>query len=284
MLTIEEIRKKKEEYHITNAQLADLSGVPFATVQKVLGNVTKSPRLDTMKALSKVFEEKEAAYKGSYETEEGISLVSEPEAAYAIPRFPMNPALKWNTHFYDRQGTYTIDDYLALPDEQRVELIDGVFYDMAGPNTYHQLIGGAIYVEIYNFIKKNKGPSIPFVAPCDVQLDCDNRTMVQPDVMIVCDRDKIKKRLFGAPDFVCEVLSPSTKNKDIIIKTAKYQQAGVKEYWMVDPMEKTVFVYDFREEIKMHLYSFDDTIPVLIFDEKLKIDMKEIREDLSFME
>ena len=117
MLTIEEIRKKKEEYHITNAQLANLSGVPFATVQKVLGNVTKSPRLETIKALSKVFEEKEPIQKNYYETEEGISLVSEPEAAYAIPHYPMNPALKWKVDA--TSSAATPEDIVISADERQ---------------------------------------------------------------------------------------------------------------------------------------------------------------------
>lgn len=278
MLSIEEIKRKKQEYKMTNAQLAKLSGVPLGTVQKVLGNVTRSPQLNTMKALSEVFEDKK--YNGvKYSSESHSSHLHEPVPQYAVS----NRSTAWNTNYYDRQGTYTIEDYMALPDEQRVELIDGVIYDMSAPTAYHQLIGGEIYAEIRNFIKANKGNCVPFIAPTDVQLDCDNRTMVQPDVMIVCDRDKINhKRIFGAPDFIAEVLSPSTKNKDIMIKGAKYQQAGVREYWLIDPAEKNVLVFDFRSELKMKMYTFEDKIPVLIYDGKLVIDMKEINDYLSF--
>ena len=216
MLTIEEIKQKKTEYGMTNKQLAMVSGVPLGTIQKVLGNVTKSPGLETIKALSAVFEE----------TPSQRQVVSEPEAAYYVPQRG-NVILAWNTHEYDRQGEYTIEDYLALPDEQRVELIDGVIYDMSAPTAYHQLIGGELHAQIRNFIRSNKGNCVPFIAPTDVQLNCDNRTMVQPDVMIICNRDKINhKRVFGAPDFVAEVLSPSTKAKDILIKSSKYHDPG----------------------------------------------------------
>lgn len=263
MLTIDEIKKKKDEYGMTNAQLAMVSGVPLGTVQKVLGNVTKSPRLETVEALSKVFEEK-------------------PAPAYSVNPRP-NIILAFNTHEYDRQGEYTIDDYLALPDEQRVELIDGVFYDMSAPTAYHQLIGGEIYAQIRNFIRANNGDCVAFVAPTDVQLNCDNRTMVQPDVMVICRRDKIThKRIFGSPDFVCEVLSPSTKAKDLMIKNYKYQEAGVREYWLIDPYRETVMVYDFRDGVDVKWYTFEDCIPLLIFDGALSIDMKDIREYLSF--
>ena len=279
MLTIEMIKRKKAEYGFTNAQLSRLSGVPLGTVQKVLGNITKSPGIETVKALSEVFE-KEEKYS-NYDFEGKAESFDEPVAAYRVN----HPARQWNIHHYDRQGTYTIDDYLALPDEQRVEMIDGVFYDMAAPTPYHQLIGGEIFVTISNFIRKNKGSCIPFMSPVDVQLDCDDKTMVQPDVAIVCDRDMINHtRIVGAPDFVCEVLSPSTKVKDVMIKGAKYHGAGVKEYWIIDPNKKTVMVYDFRNGLEINTYTFEDKIPVLIYDGKLEINMKEIDEYISFAE
>ncbi len=292
MLTIEEIRRKKEEAHITNQQLASLSGVPLGTVQKVLGNVTKSPRYETLQALSAVFEKKRTippSYQQYIEEqrERQRLMLSEPEPSYSTPR-PDLPspviAVNWNT--YDRQGTYTVDDYLALPDEQRVELIDGVIYDMGAPTSQHQLIGGEVYRQVSNYIREHKGQCIPFIAPTDVQLDCDHYTMVQPDVLIVCDRSKINRhRVFGAPDFVLEVLSPSTKNKDILIKGNKYVNAGVKEYWMVDPMKKTITTYDSRKEddLEMKMYTFEDKVPMALYDGDLVIDFKEIADYISFI-
>lgn len=278
MLTIREIKEKKAACGYTNEQLSQLSGVPLSTVQKILGNVTKSPRYESLRALSAVFEK--ADKKNSYELEGTPSHLEESPLNYNSFRGPLSE----NTHDYDRQGSYTLVDYLALPDEQRVELIDGVFYDMSSPSVPHQLIGGAIYAQLLAYIKKKKSSCVPLIAPADVQLDCDNRTIVQPDVMIVCDRSKIhRNRVFGAPDFIIEVLSPSTKNKDILIKGAKYQNAGVKEYWLIDPMQQTVLVFDFRQETLIKMYSFDDTIPVTLYDGDLTIDMKEIADYISFI-
>ena len=294
MLTLDEIRRKKTEYRYTNRQLSMLSGVPLGTLQKVLGNVTKSPRYETLQALSAVFEgttkHKNISYLESpsiYGKGSNVSCVKEPEPAYGnqekvIP----NPviAVNWNT--YDRQGTYTLDDYLALPEDQRVELIDGVIYDMGAPTSPHQLIGAEIYRQVANYIRDRKGSCVPFIAPTDVQLDCDNRTIVEPDVMIVCDRSKINRsRIFGAPDFVLEVLSPSTRNKDIFVKGYKYMNAGVKEYWMVDPMHKTVTTYDLRikDDAVMHMYTFEDKVPLMLYDGELVIDFKEIDEYISFI-
>lgn len=293
MLTLEEIRKKKEVCRITNKQLSELSGVPLGTLQKVLGSVTKSPRYETLRALSAVLENdpqhRKASYKEAYEhaSEKALQYLREPSPAYGIkkPVLP-NPVIQVNWHTYDRQGTYTLEDYLALPDDQRVELIDGVIYDMGSPTSPHQLIGGEVFRQIANYIRSKKGSCIPFIAPADVQLDCDNRTIVQPDVMIVCDRSKINRaRIFGAPDFVLEVLSPSTRNKDIFIKSMKYLQAGVKEYWMADPMHKTVLTYDMRTEndTKMQLYTFEDKVPLALYEGELVIDFKEIDDYISFI-
>lgn len=277
MLTLEEIRKKKEETGLTNAQLAHISGVPLGTVQKVLGNVTRSPRMETIMALSAVFEKKSSI---TYEVPEDNGVFEEPKPAY----MPARIQVAENIHDYPRQGTYTLDDYLALPDEQRVELIDGVFYDMSAPTVPHQLIGGLIFSQLMVYVKSHKGPCIPLIAPTDVQLDRDNRTIVQPDVMIVCDRSKVtRKRIFGAPEFVVEVLSPSTKNKDIFIKSSKYQQAGVRELWLIDPTQEQILVYIFGEETSMHMYTFEEKIPVSIYDGECEIDFKEIRDYISFI-
>ena len=183
-----------------------------------------------------------------------------------------------------RQGEYTLEDYYAIPDERRVELIDGIIYDMAAPSFTHQLLNGKIYNRLDTFVSKKKGKCVPAMSPIDVQLDCDDKTMVQPDVIVVCDRDKIIDRcLYGAPDFVVEVLSPSSTKRDTAIKLRKYKEAGVKEYWMVDPDKKKVIVYDWtKSEIPM-VYGFDSKAPVGIFCGECEIDFAEIYEEIKFL-
>ena len=213
-----------------------LSGVPLGTIQKIFSGETESPRYDTLQALEQLFSEKTTVYeKASYQA--------------------------------DRNGSYTLDDYYALPDEQRVELIDGYFYDMSAPTFGHQSIGGEIYRQIANYILEHKGNCRPFIAPVDVQLDCDNKTMVQPDVGIICDPSKIKKfGIYGAPDFLVEVISPSTQRKDYTLKLSKYMNAGVREYWIVNPLTKIVNVFDLEKEELSDQYRFDDDIQVCIYD------------------
>lgn len=182
------------------------------------------------------------------------------------------------------QGEYTIEDYFNLPDDERKELIDGVFYDMASPVHIHQFLAAEIYRSIGNSIERKKGACIPFVAPLDVQLDCDDKTIVQPDVLILCDKNKLKYgRIYGAPDFVVEVLSPSTSKKDSFLKLMKYENAGVKEYWIVAPDKKRVFVYHLDKDIPMEIYTFFDKVPIGIFDGTCEVDFSRIYERMQVL-
>ncbi|MCD7743867.1 MAG: Uma2 family endonuclease [Lachnospiraceae bacterium] len=206
----------------------------------------------------------------SYSFEESTpSLVSEALAEYAVSR---------------QQGEYTLEDYLAWPEEQRVELIDGVIYDMAAPTYIHQAIGDRICWCLANFFQKNHGSCMAFTSPVDVQLDCDDRTVVQPDVIIVCDRDKFRKgRIYGAPDFVVEVLPPSTSRKDKFLKLSKYRRAGVREYWLTDPDRKKVMVYEFEKSDSAKIYGFSDRVPVGIYNGECQVDFAEIYRQIAFL-
>lgn len=187
-----------------------------------------------------------------------------------------------NAEYGALQGGYTLEDYYALPDDQRVELIDGVFYDMAAPTVGHQIIGLEIREQLSAYIKAQKGRYLPLAAPVDVQLDCDNRTMVQPDVLLVCDRSKVIGRcIYGAPDFIVEVLSRSTARKDMGIKLEKYERAGVREYWMVDLKQKRVLVYDFANGRSVAIFGLESRIPVGVLDGMCIIDFAPICELLQ---
>ncbi len=182
------------------------------------------------------------------------------------------------------QGEYTLEDYLALPDDQRVELIDGVFYDMAAPTLIHQAIGDRLQTRFNNYIRKKKGSCMAFTSPVDVQLDCDDKTIVQPDVLIICDLSKLRReRVYGAPELVVEVLSPSTSRKDRLLKLTKYKKAGVREYWIIDPDRKRVFVYEFEKGDGCRIYSFEDSVPVGIYDGDCAVNFSQIYEEIRFL-
>ena len=256
MMTVQQMRERKKQLHYTNEKIAELSGVPLGTVQKIFGGATSYPRLETMEALEKVL--------GSPKDH----VVRETPATYG------SSAIK--EEFPD-QGNYTVDDYRAMPAWPRHELIDGVLIEMEAPTTMHQTILGQFYVQFQAYISGNQGTCRVFFAPLDVQLDCDDKTMLQPDLMVVCGGDKTKEwGIWGAPDFVLEILSPSTKKKDMVLKYRKYKEAGVREYWLVDPEGEIVLTYFFDDEGKTGVYGFDSKIPVWIYNGELEIDFTEI--------
>ena len=183
-----------------------------------------------------------------------------------------------------QQGEYTIEDYYALPDDKRMELIDGVFYDMAAPSNIHQIIAAQIYRYIFDFIYSQSGRCVPRIAPADVNLGKDDKTMVQPDVMVVCDRNKIQRqKINGAPDMVVEIISESTRMKDSSVKLMKYKEAGVREYWLVDPDKKLVVVYEFEHEKYPVIYGFDDVVSVGIFGSECRVNFPAIYEQIEFL-
>ena len=147
---------------------------------------------------------------------------------------------------------YTIDDYYALPEDRRVELIDGVIYDMTAPSGIHQQILGDLHILFRECADRHGMPCEVLLSPFDVRLDKDNYTMVQPDLLVVCgEYDAAHEiRFEGAPDLVVEILSPSTRSKDQLLKLIKYERAGVREYWIVDP--KSMFYYFTRLVLSNH--------------------------------
>jgi len=143
-----------------------------------------------------------------------------------------------------KDGHYTYADLLTWNDDVRYELVDGVAYAMTSPTTSHQRVLRDLGFLLYTYLR---GRSCElFVAPSDVRLTFENNddTVFQPDLYVVCDKSKLHERgCLGAPDLVIEILSPSTARFDMIVKYQKYQEVGVREYWIVDPEGKTVDVF-----------------------------------------
>lgn len=255
-MTIEEWKDKCSRMGFTAQEIADLSGVPVDTVRAVIWG-TQIPKFALWERLDEALKKSET------------NIVRE-ALNYGCP---------------NKRQDYDINDYLAIPNGIRVELIDGVIYDMAAPSNIHQVLLLHIVNKLFNYIQDNNGKCVPFVAPSDVKLsDKDNKTVVQPDIFVVCDRDIAKKRFFeSAPDLVIEILSPSTKNHDIGTKMRKYKETGVREYWIVDPIQMRVIVHDFENTDIPKTYGFDSLVPVGIFDGKCVIDFAEIYKQIEFM-
>jgi len=171
----------------------------------------------------------------------------------------------------DAEVRFTYADYKGweLKDGERYELIYGEAYAMAAPSTYHQLIAFELGRQIGNYLTGKPCKAIP--APYDVRLfyeeDESDDTVVQPDISIICDREKRgSEGCRGAPDFVAEILSPSNTAIEMEQKFQLYQDAGVREYWVVNPECKVLRTYFFAEEgIRMRTYSAADKAGVSIF-------------------
>lgn len=165
-----------------------------------------------------------------------------------------------------QEKPYTIDDIYALPDGKRAELIDGRLYMMAPPNTRHQEISGALYYQIRAYISRQKGECKIYAAPFAVFLFDDNENYVEPDLCVICDKEKIgESGCHGAPDWVIEITSSSTQHMDYGIKLFKYRMAGVREYWIINPKLQTVNVFNFEQDAESAQYSFEDKVPVYIY-------------------
>jgi len=146
---------------------------------------------------------------------------------------------------------FTLEQRLAWPEDERWELIGGVAYNMcASPTARHQRSAGKLYIDLCKFLDGKSCEA--FHAPFDVFLpDGDEEstdTVVIPDVLVVCDPGKIQENgIHGAPDFIAELLSPSTAYKDLSNKKTLYERAGVREYWIINPDTGSVFPYVLKD-------------------------------------
>ena len=279
-MKISDLKDRKKEMGYSNHMISELSGVPLSTVQKIFGGATETPRYETLKKIEDVL-----FPKGRYEYSNPLDdydirrmHVAEPTEAYAYAYiYGYDPDLMINGK---RQGEFTIGDVMKLPEGSHGELIDGVIYDKSMPTTVHQSIVSRVYVQIANAIDEFGGKCTSFGSPVDVQLDLsDEKDMLAPDLIVVCDRSKLSNDdliVIGAPDFVMEVLSPSTMGKDRVLKYHKYMSYGVREYWIVDPFKREIVVSIFSDDARVSYYGFDDKVPITIFDKKVAVDFARI--------
>lgn len=261
-MTLDEMKRIKQERGYSLAQLAELSGVPLGTVQKIFSGETEHPRFATLQALERVLSDTK-----------GVSYLGDDMRK----RTAVQEAMIYEPFNSKKQGEYTLEDYYALPDERRVELIDGVIYDMSAPTFVHQHILGEVYSAIRQYIDSKGGSCLPMMSPVDVQLDCDNKTMLQPDLLILCDKTKICRwGIMGAPEFCLEIVSESTSRKDYIKKLQKYTEAGVKEYWIIDPIRKVLVTYHWKDNYLPHMYPLQGKVGLALYDEELQVDLDKV--------
>lgn len=180
----------------------------------------------------------------------------------------------------NEERKYTYADYLTWPEGERWEIIDGVPYMQAAPSWQHQSISGELYRQISNYLV-NK-PCRVFAAPFDLCLaeynekDEEINKVVQPDVVVVCDENKLRRTgYFGVPILIIETSSPATSRRDRVLKFDMYENAGVKEYWIVEPDGKFVNVFTLQENKRYgrpETYTDENKIQVSVFPD-LVIDL-----------
>ncbi len=310
-MTIEKLREIKQSLGLTNHDISEISGVPFSTVQKVFSGTTRSPRKETILTLERSlrlpellddpyikklvaqpdgsgsadgdepgtsglpFDSSDMMRDGGAGTASRVGEVSpEYHTAAGAKRGKLDP------DHLDRQGAYTANDLRRLPDNVRAELTDGFITIMETPSTIHQKLVLYIADQMLPCVEKHEECEL-LIAPVDVMLDRDDRTVVQPDLLVICDRGKDKvKNIYGAPDFIVEVCSPSTRKRDMIDKLGKYEHAEVREYWIVDPELESIIRYDFTDGLKMSQFTFNDKVTVSISGGECEVDFREVKAHL----
>jgi Uma2 family endonuclease/DNA-binding XRE family transcriptional regulator len=177
--------------------------------------------------------------------------------------------IKESSLAYNAVPECTWQDYYNLPDGEHAELINGKLYYLGAPNRIHQKLSGELYYCILSYIKGKRGLCEVYSAPFAVKLSEEDNTIVQPDISVICNKDKLDYRgCNGGPDFVIEILSPSNKSYDCIEKLKLYSIYDIREYWIVDPDSKKVIVYQLdKNKVMPEVFSFDDNIKVNIFED-----------------
>ena len=275
-MNLQEMRECKRALGYSNETLAEMSGVPLATVQKVLSGITKSPRQKTVEALSRVLEagkttrQKFESKMPGNEMFESNAPVKENsdyvKTGYVYPEVftGIRNAVR------EDSGPNTIEDIYALPDGIRAELIDGKLYYIPTPTRTHQKIAGEMYLAAAAHLKAYSKECEVYIAPFGVYLNGDDSLYVEPDLSIIRDTSRLSERgCMGAPDWIIEVVSAPTRKTDYAVKLNKYRESGVREYWIVDPSLRTVLTYLFDSDKNVEdadLFSFDAEIPSSLFD------------------
>lgn len=317
-MTIAEMNRARKEKNLTYEQISRISGVPISTVQKVFGGITGNPRKDTIRKLERALMEygrpdqkmdinQDACDRTDFRTDgtfQNREMVCETGSVYNIsgtgaaaggdPEIVTNSGNPGIAGGSGRHGLYTLTDRAKLPRDRRTELLDGVLYDMAAPSQIHQSIAGSIYSQLYRDSQGEEDPECyPCLAPSDLHIDGSEYTVVQPDIYVICRQGKRVWPGEIVPSLVMEILSPSTKIRDMTVKMKKYLESGVIEYWMIDPEKRTVVVQnlgavrgdpEWEKADEITIYGFDSVIPVQISRGKCSVDMREAAGSLDLLE
>ena len=295
-IEISELKKRKKALKITTADLAFMAELPVSTVSKIMTGETKMPSYVTIEKLDKALLREEMrvrinAYREALNkyfddvksTGDNILDYKEFERKYRKAQNLNNAPIPYATSIEsvtDISGNIvkknelrmTVDALEEFGDDRFLELLDGNLIIGQAPNVQHQMLVQNIGRIIDRYIENNNGKCRMFNVGINVQTDEDDYTLLIPDIVVLCDEDKLnEKGILGAPDLVMEVVSESTRRIDYNDKMHKYMGSGVREYWIIDSSKERVTVYISGEPMMVYVYSFSDNIPVGIYEGKLKI-------------
>lgn len=294
-MDISELKKRKNKLKLTTHQLSELADAPYSTVSKIMTGETKNPSYVIIDKIDKALSKEEMRARIQKYAEEWKQYVNahsdeevdqwEFEKEYRKKHFLNDEPIPFAVPVEEKDFDYAVNlpkgkrvtaDILQMFDEKKkTELLDGRLIFNNSPSLEHQNLVMSLGKKIDKFIEDNHGKCRMINVDVDVRLDEDDYTVLIPDLMVICNPEIIRNDgIWGAPDWVIEVTSPSTRQMDYGKKMHKYLLSGVREYWIVDPQKKKVVVYTEGELIVAHLYSFEDEIPVYIYDRKLKVKIK----------
>ena len=269
-MDVKELKQRKNNLKLTTARLAELAELPVGTVSKIMTGETKNPTITTIDKIDKALAGEELrrrliAYRQLFEQ----YINGHPLEKIDLKRFQ-------KTH-YDGpvKGNGQRVDASVLNEfgeDKTVEILDGYLIFNQSPGIAHQRLVQNIGKKIDQFIEKHHGPCQMFNVGVNVKPDEDDYTVLIPDIAVICNPEMIRDDcIFGPPDWIIEVTSPSTRHRDYNEKMHKYMASGVREYWIVDPEKERVITYIEGEPMMAYVYGFDESIPVYIYDGKLKI-------------
>jgi Uma2 family endonuclease len=297
MMDVKELKERKRALKLTTAQLAYMAELPVGTVSKIMTGETKSPSYVTIEKIDRVLSREEMLVRVREYIEELLDYINEhPEEQidqikfekvyrrehdldnaplpYAMPLGKLK-TVSGNLALDDNRVTAQI--LSDIGEDRRIELIDGHLIIAEMPGIRHQLLVQRLGEIISSFIKDNNGNCMVFSVGVNVRLDEDDYTVIIPDVAVLCDKYKLdEKGIVGAPDWVIEVVSPSTRTMDYRTKMCKYMSAGVREYWIIDLEKEKVVTYIDGEPMMVYVYEIGEDVPVEIYDGELKINVGRI--------
>lgn len=246
--SIEEMKNRKRELGWTNQKLADQAGIPVGTLNKIFSGMTRYPRDKTMNALIQALGMDYYTMGGGVELsvarEQGVY-----QSGHSERRIPRSA-------------------YDALPDELKAELIDGKLYYRRSPSVRHQELLVMLASELMYYMHSHGGCRKVLAAPCNVCLEGDDYTVLQPDIFVVQRKEMLRdgKNCMGAPELIMEIVSAEDSNHDYELKRHKYQSAGVNEYWIIDPAKMRIVVYAEERDALPAIYTFDECVESVLYE------------------